>query len=163
LSEEGLLAAAARALRTQSDALSALRALDEYLARYPEGRLQVEAGVLRADAMTALRQPGEALRALDGLDFSQMSGGLERQLQRGDLRASAGRWREAEVDFAWVFSHVRAQDRDLSERALWGRARSRAHLGDQEGARLDAGEYLRRFPAGRFAAQAASLEHAGEQ
>ena len=160
LSEERLLAAAVRALRAQKDPRSALAALDEYRARYPQGRMQVEATVLRADTMTALKQPGEALHALDGLDFSRMPGGPERQLQRGELRASVGRWREAESDFSWTFTH--AADKETIERALWGRAQSRAHLGDQDGARADAGEYLRRFSTGRFAAQAKRLERAGE-
>jgi len=160
LSEERLLAAAVRALRAQKDPRSALAALDEYRARYPQGRMQAEASVLRADTMTALKQPGETLRVLDGLDFSRMPGGLERRLQRGELRAFASRWREAEPDFSWAFAHAR--DKDTLERALWGRAQSRAHLGDRDGARSDAGEYLRRFSTGRFAAEAAQLGRAGE-
>jgi hypothetical protein len=155
--EERLLAAALRSLRTQGDARSALAALDEYSLRYPEGRLSVEARVVRADALTALHRTDEALRALDGLDLAQTPGGLERGVQRGELRASAGRWQEAQADFDWVLAHARTHDGGVAERALWGRAGSRLRLGDPAGARTDAGEYVRRFPNGRFAEPAARL------
>jgi len=157
LSEERLLAAAVRALRAKTDPPSALAALDEYRNHYPHGRLFVEAEVLRVDTLAALKNTSEALRILDGLDFAQMPGGLARQLQRGELRASVGRYREAEADFANVVKRARSQDLDVLERALWGRAQSRAGLGDADGARTDANEYVRRFPSGRFATAAARM------
>jgi hypothetical protein len=157
LSEERLLAAAIRALRAQTDPRSALAALDEYRTHYPRGRLLVEAEVLRVDALAALKDTPEALRVLDGLEFAQMPGGLARQLQRGELRAAAGRHRDAEADFANVLTRARSQDHDVLERALWGRAQNRASEGDARGARLDADAYLRRFPHGRFAAAAARI------
>jgi hypothetical protein len=157
LAEERLLAAAVRALRAQSDARSALTALNEYQARYPRGRLSVEASVLRVDALTALNRSSEALRVLDRLDLGDIPGRPARQVQRGELRASGGRWQEALADFEWVLSHAISQDQSLAERALWGRADCRAHLGDQAGARSDAEDYVRRFATGRFAAQAARL------
>ena len=155
LSEERLLAAAVRALRAKQDADSALVALDAYRSRYPQGRLFVEAGVLRVDALIALHRAAEALRALDELDLSRMPGGLERRLQRGELRATSGRLREALTDFDGVLAHAREQD--LLQRALQGRAQARLRLGDLAGARSDGIEYLRRFPAGPFARQARDL------
>ena len=128
LTEERLLAAAVRALRSQGDARSALAALDEYGTRYPHGRLWVEASALRADALTALGRTGDALAALDGLDLTRTPGGLERQVQRGELRSSAGRWREAKDDFDWVILHARTADRALVERAQRGREQTRVHL-----------------------------------
>jgi len=157
LSEERLLAAAVRSLRAQRDPKSALVALDEYRARFPQGRLLVEADILRVDALTALSRREEALATLDRLDLGGMPGGNERLLQRGELRAAAARWREAEGDFDEVLSRGRGQNRELAERALWGRAQSRARLGNKAGAGADAEEYLRRFPKGRFAAQAGGL------
>ena len=157
LSEERLLAAAIRALRAKTDPRSALAALDEYRTHYPHGRLFVEAAVLRVDALAALENTPEALRVLDGLDVAAMPGGLARQLQRGELRAAAGRYREAEADFANVLIRARSQDLDVLERALWGRAQSRAGRGDAKGARTDAQEYVRRFPTGRFAAAAVRI------
>jgi hypothetical protein len=155
LSEERLLAAAVRALRSQNDAHSALAALDEYRTHYPQGRLSVEANALRADALIALHRPSEALGTLDGLDLARVPGGLERQLQRGELRASAGRRQEAIADFDAVLA--RLGQGDLAERALWGRAQSKLLAGDRAGAREDAALYLRRYPSGRFAAAAARM------
>jgi len=157
LSEERLLAAAIRALRAKTDPRSALAALDEYRKHYPHGRLFVEAEVLRVDALAALKNTTEVLHVLDGLDFAQMPGGLARQLQRAELRAAAGRYREAEADFDHVLMRGHSQDAEVLERALWGRAQSRAGLGDGTGARTDASEYVRRFPTGRFAAVAARM------
>jgi hypothetical protein len=157
LTEERLLAAAARALRAQTDPRSALAALDEYRARYPQGRLFVEAEVLRADSLMALKDPAGALRVLDGLDLALVPGGLARQLQRGELRAGLGRHAEAELDFTAVLTRARDDDRDVVERALWRRSETRGRRGDQQGAREDASEYLRRFPTGRFAAAATQL------
>jgi TolA-binding protein len=155
LSEERLLAAAVRALRSGNDARSALAALDEYRTRYPQGRLAVEASALRASALLALDRHEEALRTLDGLDLARVPGGLERQLQRGELRSSAGRHQEAIADFDVVLA--RLGQGALAERALWGRAQSRLAGGDRAGAQSDAAHYLRRFPRGRFAAGAARL------
>jgi len=155
LSEERLLAAAVRALRAKQDADSALVALDAYRSRYPQGRLFVEAGVLRVDALIALHREAEGLRALDELDLSRMPGGLERRLQRGELRATSGRIREALADFDGVLAQAR--EPDLLQRALQGRAQARLRLGELAGARSDAIEYLRRFPAGPFARQARDL------
>jgi hypothetical protein len=159
MSEERLLASAVRALRAKQDAASALVALDAYRACYPQGRLFVEASVLRVDALTALHRQPEALRFLDELDLSRMPGGLERRLQRGELRAASGRFREALADFDEVLSHAREQD--LLQRALGGRAQCRQRLGDLAGARSDASEYLRRFPAGPFARQAGDIAKVG--
>ena len=157
LSEERLLAAAVRSLRAQGDARSALLALDEYRTRFPQGRLLVEAEVLRVDALLSQGRRQEALATLDHLDVGGMPGGIERQLQRGELRVSAGRWQEAEADFDKVLARATVLSREQAERALWGRAQSRAHLGNPAGAAADAREYLRRFPKGRHAEQVEGL------
>jgi hypothetical protein len=155
LTEERLLAAAVRSLRAKQDAPSALAALDAYQARYPQGRLFVEASVLRVDALTALHRQPEALRSLDELDLGRIPGGLDRRLQRGELRAASGRLREALADFDGVLAQAREQD--LVQRALGGRTQARQRLGDLAGARSDANEYLQRFPAGPFARQARDI------
>lgn len=155
LTEERLLASAVRALRAQRDAPSALLALDVYRSRYPQGRMFVEATVLRVDALTALHRQAEALRLLDDLDLTHMPGGLERRLQRGELRLAGGRLRDALGDFDGVLAQAREQE--LLHRALAGRTQVRQRLGDLAGARSDAGEYLRRFPTGPFARQAKDI------
>ncbi len=159
LCEERLLAAAVRALRAKQDAASALAALDAYQARYPQGRLSVEASVLRIDALTALHRQPEALRSLDELDLGRVPGGLERRLQRAELRAASGRFREAIADFDGVLAQARGTD--AIERALAGRARCRQRLGDGTAARADAIEYLQRFPSGPFAPQARDMAKVG--
>jgi hypothetical protein len=159
LTEERLLATAVRALRAQHDAASALLALDAYRSRYPQGRMSVEAAVLRVDALTALHRQTEALRSLDELDLTRMPGGLERRLRRGELRLASGRFREALADFDGVLAQAREQE--LIERALAGGTQTRQRLGDLAGARSDAGEYLRRFPTGSFARQARDIAEPG--
>ncbi len=159
LSEERLLAAAVRSLRAKQDAASALAALDVYQARYPQGRLSVEATVLRIDALTALHRQPEALRSLDELDLGRVPGGLERRLQRAELRAASVRFREAIADFDGVLAQARGTD--AIERALAGRARCRQRLGDGTAARADAIEYLQRFPSGPFAPQARDMAKVG--
>ena len=159
LTEERLLATAVRALRAQRDAASALLALDAYRSRYPQGRMSVEAAVLRVDALTALHRQTEALRSLDELDLTRMPGGLERRLQRGELRLASGRFHEALADFDGVLAQAREQE--LIQRALAGRTQARQRLGDIAGARSDAGEYLRRFPTGSFARQARDIAQPG--
>ena len=49
---------------------------------------------------------------------------------------------------------VERTPQSFAERALYGRAACRARLGDEAGAKSDLAEYLRRFPAGRFASEA---------
>lgn len=158
-SEERLLATAVRALRAKRDPASALAALDAYQARYPQGRMSVEASVLRVDALTALHRQPEALRSLDEFDLGRVPGGLERRLQRAELRAASGRFREAIADFDGVLAQTRGAD--AIERALAGRARCRQRLGDVAAARADALEYLQRFPSGPFAPQARDVAKVG--
>jgi hypothetical protein len=163
-SEEKLLATAVRALRAEKDAASALVALDRYMAHYQHGRLAAEASILRVDAMIALGRRDDALRMLDGLDLSRVPGGVERQLQRGELRAGAGRWLEARADYEGVLSRGSERDGGLLERACAGRVEAWQHLGNREQARRAAAEYLSRFPRGRFSAQARLvIEAAGHE
>ena len=157
LTEERLMAIAVRALRSEKDVGSALVALDEYRRLFPRGRFSAEAGILRVDALTEANRRDEALSALDGLDLWRMPRGCERHVQRGELRARVGRWREARSDFDWVLAHASQQDGDLVERSLWGRARAWQQEGQHEQARKDASTYLHRFARGRFAAEAGLL------
>jgi tetratricopeptide (TPR) repeat protein len=163
LGEQALLKTALRSLRTAHDPASALAALDDYRARFPSGALAPEAAMLRAEALLQTGRKGEALAELDRLSLAEMPNSDERYLLRGELRAAAGRWREAQGDFDVVLhgpktdSGATAKSRDHFERALWGRALARSHLGDDAGARADLQECLRRFPRGRFAFEAARL------
>jgi hypothetical protein len=137
-------------LRRDRDAAGALAALDEYRARWPKGALRPEAEVARVDALLSLGRRGEALAALEAVNVGGLPRARELGVVRGELRAEAGRCKEAVRDF-----DAAAKSGDaLGERALWGRAACRARLGDREGARADLEGYLSRFPSGKFAAEA---------
>jgi len=142
--------------------------LDEYVARFPSGSLLPEATRLRTEALLALGHKPAALAELNREPVPGTAGGEESRLVRGELHAAAGRWQEALEDFDAVVGARLAHEptarpstsvrlRERFERALWGRASARSHLGDDAGARADLNECLRRFPQGRFAAQAARL------
>ena len=158
--EAGLLSAAMRSLRVQGDARAALALLDERAARFPAGAFSAEAVALRVEALMALERSHEALAELDRLTPGDLPRGDEWTIVRGELRAGASRWLEAEADFdaAWEgLAGGPASAGRLAERALWGRATARAWRGDRAGARLDWGTYLRRFPQGRFTTEATRL------
>ncbi len=166
--EQILLASALRRLRTAHDPESALGALDDYAARFPGGVLAPEAARLRTEALLLLGRKGAALDELDKPSPDATPGSEERRVLRGELRASAGRWRAALEDFdsivrgrsteeAGAGATADARSRERLERALWGRASARSHRGDDAGARADLRECLRRFPHGRFAVETARL------
>jgi hypothetical protein len=163
-SEQALLTKAFRSLRSARDANTALAVLDEYLAHFPTGALAPEAARLRTEALLLLGRKQAALAELERGDPSAIPAGDERRLLRGELRAAAGRWRAAAEDFdAFVHSNALAgapadtKSSDRLERALWGHASACSHLGDDASARSVLQEYLRRFPHGRFATDAAHL------
>lgn len=160
-SEEEMLARTVRALRAGKDARSALDTLDTYREQYPDGRLWVEARILRVDALTAANRADEALLVLDGLDLDRLPGSLGRYLQRAELRAHARRWQAAHGDLDWVLAHATEDDTALIERALWARMGLWREQGNQERLHEDAADYLRRFPRGRFAGQVRLLLRQG--
>jgi hypothetical protein len=160
--EQALLSDVLKALRKLRDPRTALALLEDHAQRFPSTVLAPEAAMLRAEALLGLGRPAEALSELDGLALGSMPNQDERFVLRGELRAAAGRWHSARDDFEVLLStggslRLNAKSRDVTERALWGRASARSHLGDEAGARADLALYLRTFPSGRFATQAAAL------
>jgi TolA-binding protein len=135
-------------LRGKHDAPAALAALDDHIARFPDGALAREARVARVDALLMLHRADEALRALEELPLDAHRRSTELQLIRGELRARTDCGR-AEADFTAVLSRVQAAA--LEERALYGRAVCRSTRGNAGGAADDLRRYLDRFPDGAHA------------
>jgi tetratricopeptide (TPR) repeat protein len=159
--EHTLLARVIHQLRVEGRAADALSALDDYDVRYPAGSLAPEAAALRAETLLELGRKPEAIRTLSELLARPLPGNEERRVLRGELLASMGSWRGASADFDQALLRADEDTPDsrprssLVERALWGRAVARNHLGEGPGSRADLAAYLRRFPRGVFAVQAA--------
>jgi hypothetical protein len=151
--ESRLLGIALHQLRQQRDGAAALRSLDTYQQRFPQGLLFEEAQAARVDALLLTEHRSEALLFLERTQFQRLDRGGELRVVRGELRATAGRCREALTDFAAVLAAA-ATPPLVAERALYGQASCLATLGDARGARSRIELYLERFPSGRFAAAA---------
>lgn len=162
--EQALISGALGKLRVSHEPAAALALLDEYRTRFPQGALASEAARLRREALLLLGRKALVLDELDRTLPADATAGDERVL-RGELRAAAGRWQAALADFdavvrAYSVSGPEANDarvRDRLERALWGRAAAHSHLGNDDAVCADLGECSRRFPHGRFSAQAKQL------
>jgi hypothetical protein len=153
---------ALRRLRERDDAAGALALLDERDARFGgAGLLGDEARSTRVEALLRLGEHARALALLDAAAPRPTGRGRALLVTRGELRAAAGRCREAVADFALLADG--ATDDEPAARALYGRAACRGRLGEGDAARADLEEYLARFPAGRDAARArAALDGAAE-
>jgi len=149
--ESRLLTTALGQLRTQHDYSGALATLAEYDARFPEGVLRSEAALAKLDALTALGKTTAALGLLESMDIAGPRA-AELLVLRGELRASAGRDREAVADFSRSLAGRAAPA--LRERALYGRASCRSRTGDRSGAASDLNDYLLEFPDGQHSAEA---------
>jgi len=146
------LAPALAKLRRAGDAAAAVREIDAYLAEFPNGMLVPEAKIARVDALVKLGRKRDALTALQDMRLDGHRRGLELKVLRAEL-ASERDCRAAIADFSAIRSEAPA---DLFERSLRGRGLCWLRLGDQAAAHADFDEYLRRFPDGRFAAEARS-------
>lgn len=147
--ESRLLGAALRQLRQERDAAAALRTLDQYRTRFPGGSLNEEAQAARVDALLQLERRAEALTVLEQTRFQRLPRGGELLALRGELRAVAGRCREADGDFQAALAGRPTPQ--VTERALYGRASCLARLGDREGAQKLLRQIIETFPGGRYA------------
>jgi hypothetical protein len=149
--ESRLLGQAVARLRQQRDASAALIALDQYRSQFPAGTLRHEANVARVDALLMLGRDRDALGILQTLRLQPQGRDQELRVIRGEL-AAATDCPSAVADFDRLLSQTAPLA--LTERALFGRAVCRTRQGDAAGSARDLGEYLHRFPSGRFAAEA---------
>jgi tetratricopeptide (TPR) repeat protein len=152
-SDSVLFGRALRTLRSESDPTAALALLEEHARAYPRSALAGERRVLEVEALLALHRDREALQRLDGMPLDQLPRSGERFVVRGELRAAARRWQEAQADFDRALSRVSGSPA-WHERALWGRGVSRLRCGEQEAGLADVERYHDLYPKGRFAAEA---------
>jgi hypothetical protein len=156
--EAGLVAQALSDLRQHDDPQAALSTLDRYAQEFPHGVLETEAWRTRVEAAIQLHDLKAALSLLESRPGSSDSLGGDLLLTRAELRASAGHFSEALVDFNRVLTSA---DGPLAtggdERALYGRAVCLGHLGQDDRARVDLLAYQKRFPSGRFAGEVQRL------
>jgi TolA-binding protein len=103
------------------------------------------------DALLMLGRDRDALALLQTLALQARGRDQELRVVRGELAAAASCAR-AISDFDAVLAGMPAPA--LAERALYGRATCLARLGDAPAAARDLRAYVRRFPDGRFAAEA---------
>ncbi len=146
-----LIAGAFRDLRSRGDAKAALRSLDQYDRRFPDGLLRAESRVARVEALLMLDRRREALGLLE---TGGAAGALTRDIRvtRGELLVESDRCADALRDFDAVLT---ARDGDAAGgRALYGRASCRLRRADHAGARADLTRYLSLHADGPSAAAA---------
>jgi hypothetical protein len=154
--EAGMVAEALSQLRQQGDPRAALVTLDAYGRAFPHGVLETEAVRTRLEAVIRLDDRKAALALLDAMPGLSDEPGTDLLLTRAELRAAAGRFREALADFSQVVEGEGGAPA-ASERALYGRAVCLGRLAEEDRARADLLAYERRFPSGRFATEVRRL------
>lgn len=158
VTETALLAEALFDLRQLHDAREALSTLDRYARQFPHGVLEAEALRTRVEAVVQLGDLKTALALLDAKSAGADAPSDDLLLTRAELRAAAGRFREAVSDFTQVLDGAGGSlVTDGDERALYGRAVCLGRLAHSESARADLVAYQKRFPQGRFAREVARL------
>jgi hypothetical protein len=156
LTDQALFGQALRKLRKENDATSALALLREHAGAYPGSALAGERSALEVEALLALHRDRDALALLDGMALDELPRSGERFVVRGELRAAARRWREAEADFDRALAGVSGSPA-WHERALWGRGVARLRQNERESGMADITRYHDTYPKGRFAAEAAKF------
>ena len=154
-SEAGFVAQALMELRQHRDARAALSTLDRYDRAFPRGVLEAEAFRTRVEAQVRL---GDLKAVLGLLDKPPAAGGdvlgANLLLTRAELRADAGRFQEALVDFTELLGgHAGPLTAGDDERALYGRAVCFGRLEQHQSARAALLTYRERYPNGRFAGE----------
>jgi hypothetical protein len=154
--EAGMVAEALSQLRQQGDPRAALATLEAYARAFPHGVLETEAVRTRLEAVIRLDDRKAALALLDAMPGLSDEPRTDLLLTRAELRAAAGRFREALGDFTHVVEGEGGAPA-ASERALYGRAVCLGRLAEDDRARADLLAYERRFPNGRFATEVRRL------
>ncbi len=153
--EAQLLGRALSRLRQDHDPAGALALLDEYARTFPRGIMAPEALRARLEAVIQMDDRKTALALLDGRGAFAGRLGSDLLLTRAELRASAGRYGDARADFDKLLATTLPVE--TAGRALYGRAITLGHLGQDERARADLLAYQKRFPDGKFAVEVSRL------
>jgi hypothetical protein len=111
---------ALQALRADKDPDQALRLLDDYDRRFPDGLLREEVVVTRIEALLAAGRSVEALDRLDAFPRALLDHSPRLRVARGELRAAHRRCAEALADFAAALSA--SPGGEVERRAARGRA-----------------------------------------
>lgn len=151
--EAELLATAQRQMRAH-DSLGALATLDRLRVAAPESVLAEEARLVRIEAYLARHQRSDARRELDLLASRLLHHDL--RLLRAELRTEEGSAATALDDYAVVLADDATLHEGTRERAWWGRAVAQLRLGQKDSAGRSFRDYLRLFPSGKHAAEAAA-------
>jgi len=101
--------------RRDGNAEAALALLDAHERLFVHGALSVEAKVAQAEILLALGRRDQALVVLDSLHLASLPRVRELRTLRGELRAQAGRCRDAHTDLSHVILDTATDD--LGKRA----------------------------------------------
>ena len=157
--EATLVAEALFDLRQLHDPRAALSTLDRYARAFPHGVLETEALRTRVEAVIQLHDLKTALALLDGNTAGADRLGDDLLLTRAELRAAAGRFREAVSDFTQVLDSAGRLARD--GRRMNGRSTGAPSVWDawrSPNARaLTCSPTSSGFPSGRFAVEVGRL------
>ena len=107
-------------LRAGNNPAGALRLLDQYDRRFPDGLLRDEVAAIRVEALLASGRLREALARLEAIPSPILDRSPRLRVVRGELRAATGRCPDALPDFAAVLSGSVSEE--LERRAARGQA-----------------------------------------
>jgi tetratricopeptide (TPR) repeat protein len=142
---------------------AAISAWRRYRDAHPAGVLRVEADV---SIIETLAHAGETAGALaEANDFLRNHPDSERRGEiarvAGDLYRTRGEYKRAVTAYQLALSSPAARSRDDAEPATFHRAECLVRLGDPSGIEA-ARAYLRKWPTGRFSAEAERLLESGD-
>jgi hypothetical protein len=153
IEESRLLQAALHQLRTLKDGQGALRVLEQYEERFPQGQLRAEATLAQVDALLLSRRAADALKQLQRISpeaRTRLPRARELQVLEVELLAQLGRCDQALAQL----KPLSLSEPVLAERVLFVHATCEARSQRFDRARALYEELLHRWPEGAHAAEA---------